>query len=728
MCLRRVKNIMSRSPNSSSNSRNKVEKPQAAPTQQEDFAEPEYSPDLELAAAGPSSPHYVTPNNILSLQRNYGNQAVQRMLQRQRGESQPATGTIQREGGPVMAPPRTGQYAMGTGPRVGSQVPQAPPVPQKATGQAKTETLYQKLINPQAKQTLITTLLSGTIQAVVMPALQSGLLVKTRKNLTDAIKGDAALYEKLGGTEEAREAKLNSILQQAVAGLYSGEALKGTVEQISGGITTAANSLELPGEVVALESSITRLYRLQSQRNWSEIYQKLIELDQQRTGFYSAEIPKTAQKYMESQGTGIIESLTSARNRQIKEDVRKEFNKNVDEQLAQNVTAPPPGETSTMSQPGPKYRKQNALADGGQEYAEYTAAVTGAVTAGAGASTKVAQLGAGGFSSFANLTGATEAIGVTGAAGGIAGVVGGALETVRGVEDMTQSSTSMGDRVVGGGGRTASGIASMVQQGGSAAYNIASVSSGAQSAAALTATAVAGGGAIAMGAADMVRGGYGAYKGHQREKNLTNLAGDENASDKVKSAAIQAASTQNMRKKVAGATVLKGALLVAGGVTLLVLATNPVGWLLLGGAALIGGLASLWRVWQKSKRKKQVAIRELGLEQQFKDYEAQKKEASAGWDPRKRAERAAKLAAVKASNPLHKKMVAMGYQKNGYDKFYADYIHDTAAVLHTNGVLMGALPNYEQIQMREIIVNMGFTIDEKNETPTREQIAKALST
>jgi hypothetical protein len=229
-----------------------------------------------------------------------------------------------------------------------------------------------------------------------------------------------------------------------------------------------------------------------------------------------------------------------------------------------------------------------------------------------------------------------------------------------------------------------------------------------------------------MGAVDMVRGAYGAYKGHQRQQQLKNIASTQGASDSVKSAAMQAASTQEMRKKVAGATVLKGALLVAGGVTLLVLATNPVGWILLGAGALVGGLAALWRFWQKRKRKKEVVIRELGVEEDFKKYEQKKKEANAGWSPLRYKERQAAVAAVKAENPLHKKMVAKGYKKNDYAKFYADYIHDTAHILHMNGVVLGNNPGIEYQQMRQIVENMGLTVNPEAGTPTPEQIARAL--
>ncbi|MDB5079470.1 MAG: hypothetical protein JWP00_1394 [Chloroflexi bacterium] len=665
----------------------------------------------------------VTSSNILSLQHSVGNKAVQRMIERQRSEtlsSSSATGLIQRVDPPISARPGVAaQYRARTGASAPAAAPAAP-----AANPA--QVLYDKLMGAAAKTVLVESLLDGAVQGVVVPELSKGILVKTRADLTDSIKSDAALYAKLGVDDATREKKLEGILQQAVAAVFGKDALlKGEIAKIKGAIKTQTMGISPSSELSKQEKLVTKL---NGQKNWAELNTQLVELEKQRAAFYSAQVTATARTYMEGPGQGDLDRIqeTLSDNRQIKANLRAQFNTEVDAQLAEQAAPPSAGKAFSTQQAGPKYRKKDLLADDAQAYSEYTAAGAGAASALGGVATKAAQLGEGGFTNFSQFGQTAEAISGFGAAGGVIGVAGGALETVRGIEDMTNSSATTGDRVIGGGGRTVSGVASMVNQGGSAAYNISSLSSGASSAAAMTATTVAGGGAIAMGAVDMVRGGYGAYKADQREERLKKLA-NAPASDSVKSAATQAASTQNMRLKVAGATVLKGALLVAGGVTLLVLASNPVGWLLLGGAALVGGLAALWRFWKKTKRKKEVAIRELGVEEEFKQYEAKKKEANKGWGFGYSARKAA-VAEIKKDNPLHKKMVSMGYGKNAYDKFYADYIHDTSQVLYANGVLAAGSEVPEHQQMRQIVENMGFEVNAKAKTPTAEQIAKALST
>jgi hypothetical protein len=721
------------------------------------LTEPGFSVDLELTAA-PGTPNVVTPKNILALQRSVGNQAVQRMLQRQRSGAGPAPGTIQRDD-TVAAPPAVGAYATGRAPRINAPVAPAEDV---SPEQARFDAAYNKVLGGRANLAIIESLLGPAIQGVVVPELSKNIMVKTRKDLTAAIKGDAHLYEGLGADDAAREAALAGIMQQVAAQVVGRlPEFQPMLAEIKDTLKKRINSLPGP----ELDANVVRnIGGLRATKLWVTGLGLLEQLEQKQIAYYSTEVTRETKTYMESNGEGIVDSMNAylEEHRKVKERLRAQFNRGVDASLgvedvpaappppfseappapmgggegpapmppapppAYNPDAPAPSGPAYATQaPGPKYRKTNFNEDTGQDYSEYIATGAGVASAGGGGATKFSQLVSPIVSSS---SAAAESVNVFGAGGGIAGVASGAMETVRGIQDMSNSSAATGDRVVGGGGRTASGVASMVQQGGSAAYNIASITQGATSSAALTATAVAGGGAVAMGAVDMARGAYGAYKGHQRQQNLNNIASSEDAGGGVKSAAMQAASTQEMRKKVAGATVLKGALLVAGGVTLLVLATNPVGWILLGAGALVGGLAALWRFWQKRKRKKEVAIRELGVEEDFKKYEQKKKDANAGWSPLKYKERQAAVAAVKAENPLHKKMLAMSYKKNDYAKFYADYIHDTAQILYMNGVVLGKSAGAMYRQMRQIVENMGLEVNPDAGTPTPEQIGKALNT
>ena len=51
-------------------------------------------------------------------------------------------------------------------------------------------------MSPAAKTTLVEPLLDLNVQTIAIPELRNGILVKTRKDLSEDIKGDAALYQK----------------------------------------------------------------------------------------------------------------------------------------------------------------------------------------------------------------------------------------------------------------------------------------------------------------------------------------------------------------------------------------------------------------------------------------------------------------------------------------------------------------------------------------------------
>src|SRR4051794_1753248 len=180
---------------------------QAAPTQKETLADPDFASVLNMdQATAPGVSSLVTPGNILSLQRSLGNQAVQRMIQRQRSGTTSASGTIQRDGTPVAARPGVGAYAMGKAPRVNA--PAADQGPAKSPEEIQYDVTYAKVIGPSANNQIIEGLLTPSMQTVILPELSKSILVKTRKDLANDIKGDAPLYERLGPDDAAREAAL----------------------------------------------------------------------------------------------------------------------------------------------------------------------------------------------------------------------------------------------------------------------------------------------------------------------------------------------------------------------------------------------------------------------------------------------------------------------------------------------------------------------------------------
>lgn len=366
--------------------------------------------------------------------------------------------------------------------------------------------------------------------------------------------------------------------------------------------------------------------------------------------------------------------------------------------------------------------RTNYNADNRQDYSEYGITGSGVTAAAASATTKGLQYGdtigqganikdvvTGGakISKFGETASAISGLGV--AAGGL-GVIGAGADALRAKQTIKDKDKTAGDRLVGGGGALLSAAAGGVKESAATAYHASNLAGNAATAAG--AVTAAGVGSVVMGAADIARGGYGAY---QADKRGDKLKGQEEWTQNadVRSAAHQAATTQDMRKAHAKGTIVKGLLLVAGGTTLILLGSNPVGWGLLAGAAIVGGIASLSRFLAKRGRKKDVAIRELGVTAEYEAFQAKMKTAS-----RKEKNQ------LKQTDPLAKAMVSRGYKADAYGKFYADYIHDTAWVLYNCGVLGDQSYPMNQ-EMRTLITNMGLKVVDKT-SPLPDKIASNL--
>jgi hypothetical protein len=372
--------------------------------------------------------------------------------------------------------------------------------------------------------------------------------------------------------------------------------------------------------------------------------------------------------------------------------------------------------------PHSKEARTNYNDDNIQDYSEYGITGAGVSAAAASATTKGLQYGDtikqgenlgkivtgnADISKFGETTSAISGLGV--AAGGL-GVIGAGADAVRAKQTIQDKDKTTSDRVAGGGGALLSAAASGVKEASSTAYHASNLAGNAATAAG--AVTAAGIGSVVMGTADVARGGYGMYQADKRGDKLKGQAEGTKNKD-VNSAAQQAASTQDMRKAHAKGTVVKGLLLIAGGTTLILLGSNPIGWGLLAGAAIVGGIASLTRFLNKRSRKKDVAIRELGVTAEYEAYQAKMKVAS-----RKDKKQ------LEATDPLAKAMTSRGYKADAYGKFYADYIHDTAWVLYNCGVLGDQ--NYPVNQeMRALITNMGLKVVDKT-SPLPDKIASNL--
>ncbi|CAN5151695.1 hypothetical protein BH09BAC1_BH09BAC1_21980 [soil metagenome] len=362
--------------------------------------------------------------------------------------------------------------------------------------------------------------------------------------------------------------------------------------------------------------------------------------------------------------------------------------------------------------------------DSKQDYAEYGILGSGGAAAGASATTKALQYGdtvvnkgydaskllQGGLPEVSNFGETASAVSGLGIAGGALGTIGAVADGVRAGQYIANKDKTTSDRVVAGGGAMLSAGGSALKESSTMAFHGATL---AKDATAMGGAAAAAGiGSVAMGSADIIRGTYGAVRADQRATRLRGVA-EWAETDDVYSAAKQAESTQEIRKAHSKGTIFKGLLLVGGGATLIIMGANPIGWGLLAGAAIVGGIIGLRRYLQKRARKKDVAVRELGITPEYNKYKEDKKGRSMFTRNK-----------PPLVNPLDKAMAERGYKPKDYGKLYADYVHDTAWVIYNLGVL-GDQNVPENQQMRSIIENMGLKVKDK-QSPQPMEIAKNL--
>ncbi len=218
------------------------------------------------------------------------------------------------------------------------------------------------------------------------------------------------------------------------------------------------------------------------------------------------------------------------------------------------------------------------------------------------------------------------------------------------------------------------------------------------------ATAAAGAASVAGGAAYLASGIAGTYKHNQRKNNLDQLEKDTKGTDgDLNLAANIGASTQKINRNKSAATAVKGAAMIIGGGLLLASAATPVGWLLLGVAGAIGGVAAIYKFYKKRTRKEEIVDRFLKVDE---TVEAQQKA-----DPQ------AKVDKSKVRTEL--------LQKNGFNSVaqcYAQIITDLSHTIFKKGVLES------DEQYLTLIKNIGLKPDPAKRTPKPELIAKKLHT
>lgn len=224
------------------------------------------------------------------------------------------------------------------------------------------------------------------------------------------------------------------------------------------------------------------------------------------------------------------------------------------------------------------------------------------------------------------------------------------------------------------------------------------------SAVSTAATAAAGAAGVVGGAAYLIGGAAGTYTHTKQRNNLKKLEKETAGKDEsLNLAANIGASTQEINRKKSAATAVKGAAMIVGGGLLLASAATPVGWLLLGVAGAIGGIAAIYKFYKKRTRKEEITDRFLGVDKKVAELQAA--------DPQAKPDKAV------IRNTL--------LQQNGFNSVgqcYSQIIADLAHTVFKKGILESD-PEYVTL-----IKNIGLTPDPKKKTPKAELIAKKLHT
>ncbi|OBZ10169.1 MULTISPECIES: hypothetical protein [Bacillales] len=345
---------------------------------------------------------------------------------------------------------------------------------------------------------------------------------------------------------------------------------------------------------------------------------------------------------------------------------------------------------------GQKPKDYNADTD--RDYATYaTTGAAASIGASSAAATSVGEVQ--GLASASN-TGALGAVTDLGPASAmLSGVTAGMqiYNATQNHEEALSTHDKAQNIAVEGGG----GLADLARFGATSVVNTQKFMGAAVSTAA---TAAAGAAGVVGGAAYLAGGVAGTYKHTKQRNNLQELEKQTAGKDeKLNLAANIGASTQDINRKKSAATALKGAAMIVGGGLLLASAATPVGWLLLGVAGAIGGIAAIYKFYKKRARKEEIVDRFLGVDKKVAELQAA--------DPQAKPDKS-----VIRSSLL---------QQNGFNSVgqcYSQIITDLAHTIYKKGVLESD-PQYVTL-----ITNIGLKPDPKKKTPKVELIAKKLHT
>lgn len=345
----------------------------------------------------------------------------------------------------------------------------------------------------------------------------------------------------------------------------------------------------------------------------------------------------------------------------------------------------------------------NALGVG--DYAEYGSLGAGVGMGAAGGIAKgiheKIDSGIGAGSAAKEMSPYASGIGVGGAGVQIANAVAN--------HDQSLGTHDMGQNIVGQG---LAGAADLSQTTSDTVGNVQGLAASGASAGAIAAAGASG---VIGGTFYLASGLVGSHVHGNRETALTNQTETAEAalasgglSDQEKEEKQQlamsahlASSTQNMNKNKSRATALKGAAMLAGGILVLTSTVTPIGPLIIAVAGAIGGVVALRNYLKKKDRQTELLDKYLKVSENLQKN---------NMDPDK--------------NDMEKdEMRTRLLEKNGFnseDQCYAHIVHDMAVYIHDQAI------NKDNVAFKDLIENMGLTINKEKGLPKVELIAKKL--
>ena len=227
---------------------------------------------------------------------------------------------------------------------------------------------------------------------------------------------------------------------------------------------------------------------------------------------------------------------------------------------------------------------------------------------------------------------------------------------------------------------------------------------------------------------------------HNILDNYCKIAPPEGRAAEFKSLTSLASHLSEKQSRIrteAGLTMGKGAMAVAGGAILVALGSNPIGWGLLGAAAVVGIGILIYKHIKKGEARREIALREMNIVNEQAEYERKRADIigySARWNKEAKLKKM-QDEKVDGPSPLEEKLRDLS--KKDVEEWYSEYVNLTAAKIHNEHYGVDTTKFMYDKSYKSILINLGFKtkdeIDQEYENketkpyPSVKQIAKAIA-